>query len=941
MKLKLFTLSLSLAIAFTGMAKLKELPRDPDVRMGTLENGLTYYIRHNEKPAQQADFFLAQRVGSIQEAENQRGLAHFLEHMCFNGTRHFPGNSLISYLESIGVKFGANLNAYTSTDETVYNICRVPASRKTALDSCLLIMRDWSHDLLLTDEEINSERGVIVGEWRQRQGSPNNRLLEKAAPEIYAGNIYGSRLPIGLMSVVENFDTETLREYYRRWYHPVNQAVIVVGDVDVDAIEAEIRRLWSDIPAAPELAAAAVSVPDNKDIIATVQSDPEQQLPMVTLYAKHNELADSLSNTIEELRTDITSDLVCAMLVDRFDELEQQANAPFANAGIGDMKFLLSRTRHALMVRSQAKTNREVETITAYASLLKQAARHGFTETELKRAKIDAKSKFDNEFANRASNENTMYARKYVRHYLDGGALLSPEQYYKMTKGVLSHITLERVNSYIRNVIAQDNSNIVLVAYVPTASTLTKVDIANAYKSVNEDSLTAFVDEDITGSLIDKLPTPGKIIKEEKLDRFGSTVWTLSNGVRVHFRPNTAKADQVLIQGYSLGGLSQNYDPKRGSEYRMINDILSVSAIGDYTTSKLRKLLVGKTIRHDIKIEETRECMGIAATPGDMETAFQLIYLKATDLRKDPVAFNNMLENKRMRLTSTVTNPTYIMADSIHSHIFSHHPLGLKVSLADVDNVSYDTAMDIYRERFGDMSDFTFYVTGNFNVDSLRLYAEQYLGALPGAGRTEKPQDIGYRYLPGTQRVDFSCPMEVKQSICYTFYHTPCEYNVKNLVKGHMLGTLISNALREDLREKRGWTYSVKCHIGLTGGINGDDPSEMIMPVYIRVAPEKADSTFTIVNETVESFANVKAISDTEIQKVKENMLKNYADSGDSNAYWISVLNAYDRYGQDMRTEYANLVRAIKAKDLADFARRHLGKDKPARTSLLMAPQAE
>ena len=930
--------ALAMTLALSAQAKLRELPADPEVRIGTLPNGLTYYLRHNDTPKNQVDFYLAQKVGSVNETEEQRGLAHFLEHMCFNGTKHFPGNTVISYLESLGVKFGANLNAYTSTDQTVYNICRVPAARQSALDSCLLILRDWSHDLRLDGKDIDEERGVIVSEWRQRNGSANNRLLEKAAPEIYGDCIYGHRLPIGLMSVVENFPHKTLREYYKKWYHPVNQAVIVVGDIDVDRTEAEIQKLWGDIkPAEPGTVAQPVIVSANARPIATVQSDPEQQMPMVTLYIKHADVADSLENTIEELRRATVIDLVNTMLVDRLDNLEQRPDAPVANIGIGDMNFLMARTQPALLVRGQAKPGRETEAVSGFAEILKQAAKHGFTETELKRAKIDAMGKLENEYANRASVTNTDYARRYVNLFLEGGASPSAEQYYKMMKGVIGRTTLANVNAYVREIVTPDDANVVLIAYVPSGSKLTKDDLVKAYTGVDRDALAAYVDEDVTGSLMDKLPEPGTIVKEETVDAFGSKVWTLSNGVRVHLRHNAKKADQVLIQGYSEGGMSIGYDPKLGPEYRLMEHALPVCAVGPYTQSRLRKMLAGKTLRHDIKIEEMRESMGVATTPADLETAMQLIYLKATDLRKDTIAYRNMVENRRLKLSSTNTNPTFIMGDSIHSNVFNHHPFGEKLSLADLDSVSYDRIMNIYRDRFGDMSDFTFYITGNFDEDSLRNLATRYLAALPSHGRVEHQQDCGYRYMSGRVHKRFTCPMETPQSICYTFYHYPCDYNVQNLVAGHMLGTLVANSLREDIREKRGWTYGVKSHIGLTGAMNGQNPSRMIMPVYIRVSPENATATFQAVTDGVDAFADAANISAEDIAKVQQNMLKDYADSGDDNAYWISVMYALDRYGEDFRTGYEAAVKAQTPATLSAFARRHL---LPAsRIQLEMSPE--
>ena len=406
----------------SAWATLRPLPLDTAIHRGTLPNGLTYYVRANNEPAGQVDFYIAQRVGSVNEAESQRGLAHFLEHMCFNGTRHFPGNSLIEYLQGLGVKFGANLNAYTSTDETVYNICAVPSQRPTALDSCLLILRDWSRDVTLDDKDIDEERGVIVGEWRQRHSQASNRLIERAAPRILAGSKYGNRLPIGLMSVVENFPTDTLRTFYDRWYHPVNQCVIVVGDINPRHVIDEIERLWADVPLREDARFKPTPLPSNPKPIAVAVNDGEQPTPMLMLYVKHGDLSADSALTIAGLRREVVSSLLTSMLADRLDEIESRADAPFTNLGIGDNTMMLVRSTPALLMRAVARPGRQAEAMSQWATELKRAARLGFAQSELERAKTDFRADEDSRFATRDKVSNTEYSRRYVRNFLDGGA---------------------------------------------------------------------------------------------------------------------------------------------------------------------------------------------------------------------------------------------------------------------------------------------------------------------------------------------------------------------------------------------------------------------------------------------------------------------------------------------------------------------------------------
>lgn len=922
--MKKILLSLLLTLPFlAGAAKLNPLPTDDKVRIGTLPNGLTYYIRHNDTPSQRADFFIAQRVGSVNEEEHQRGLAHFLEHMCFNGTKHFPGNSLIAYLESIGVKFGANLNAYTSTDETVYNICDVPTTRKSSLDSCLLILRDWSHDLTLADADIDAERGVIKGEWRQRQGTANNRMLEKASPIIYGESLYGHRMPIGLMSVVENFPYKALRDYYHRWYHPENQCVIVVGDINPDAVEAEIKSLWADVQRpAFDVTPRKVEVPDNEKVIATVQSDPEQVTPVVQIFLKHDGLPDSASNTIVELRHDLTRNLVVDMLAERLTDLETSTGTLMSNVGIGDRQFLLSRSRNAMMVRAATSTGREAECVNALASELQRAALHGFTATELQRAKLDERAALDAAFAQRSKTTNTQYAKKYVRHYLDGGALPSAEQYYKMMKGVLNQVGLEQVNEYISSIVDPGGKNTVLIAFLPgNNASMTDGQLADAYTSVDAGTLTPYVAHNIDKPLLSAEPTPGKIIGETTDSLFGSTVWTLSNGIRLHLKHTDYTPDQVIIAGYSPGGFSADYNPALSPEYHLANDVLSAGAYGGHTATQLRRITAGKRARVDLSIDNMEERITASTSPADMATAFQLIYLKATSPQRDDVAFNAIIENQRMKLSSQNTNPTFTMADSIHYYVYDRHPLGAKLSLNDLDKVSYDRIIDLHRQRFGDMADFDFFVIGDFDIDSLRNYTERYIASLPAAGRREKARDIGYHYAKGREYKRFTTPMETPQTIAYTFYNAPCDYNLTNVVKGHAVGSLLQSALLKDLRENRGWTYSIKSHGGIGAGMNGDDGANFIMPVYIRVAPENADSTFAIVAGTADSLADEANISEEDLLKIKQYMVKSYNQNLTNNNYWLTVLNMHNKFGKDMHNGYTDIVENLTAADIAAFAR--------------------
>ncbi len=903
------------------------IPADPAVKIGKLPNGLTYYIKHNVSPAGQVDFFIAQRVGSVNEEENQRGLAHFLEHMCFNGTVHFPKNTLIEYLESLGVKFGKNLNAYTSTDETVYNICQVPTTRYSALDSCVMILSDWSGRLLLNDEDIDAERGVIKGEMRQRS-SPGSRILTSIAPDIYEGGIYGKRMPIGLAEVIDNFEPQTLRDYYNKWYHPANQTIVVVGDVDVDSIENSIRSHFSDIKGSPSsVKAEPVDVPDNACPIVAVGTDSEQANNMLQLYIKEPELPASSLGTIDEVRRDYMRSLVCDMLVERFDALEGTLDCPWTNLGIGIQKFLLSGTRNALMLRAvsfDAEGARRALTI--FNTELLRASMHGFTDTELQRAKLSERSKMNSSYANSSAETNTEQARKFVKHFTRGGVIPSAEQYYKMMKGVERTTKLEDVNAYFAELARVDGKNRITTVYASSK------DFARLQPTILEDDARAIVLSEITPytdifaprPLMAELPAGGSIVSETD-GPFGSQLLMLSNGIKVYLRHNDAKPDEVLVHAVSPGGFSMSYDPDRKAIYKMTDDVLAVSGFGGHSSTDLRKLLAGHSVKSVVKIGNMNEELMAVTTPTDLEMALQLLYLKATSPNRDDNAFGALMSATRSKLENPNRTATYVMGDTIHSIVYNRHPLGEKLYPAELDKVDYDSILSLHAERFGDMSDFTYIITGNYDCDSIRSLVAKYIASLPGGGRNERPRDIGYGFVKGNKSYVYKYPMDnTPQSITYSFFNGECGYTLENILLAQTLGSIVKSRLLAEVREKRGLTYGINSHCSITTGFNGlDTPSRFIMPVYIKVAPGHEEEVFDVVRATIGDLIENGPTSD-EVAKVKAYLAKNIADNRMNNGYWETVIKVYDQYGPDMDSGYESILERLDAESVHKFAKTYL-----------------
>ena len=534
--------------------QMPSLPVDTAVRIGKLPNGLTYYIRHNETPKGQASFYIAQKVGSILEEDDQRGLAHFLEHMCFNGTKNFPGNEVVSWCESVGIKFGQNLNAYTSIDETVYNISNAPVARESVQDSCLLILHDWANDLLLEDEEIDKERGVIHQEWR-RSMVGQMRILENLLPKIYPNSRYGYRLPIGTMEVVDNFPYKALRDYYEDWYRPDQQGIIVIGDIDVDRIEKKIIEIFSEIemPTNPK-ERVYYPVEDTPGTIYAIGRDKEQSNAIIELLFKTEAFPDTLKGTLAYFMQDYMISMMTSMLNSRFNDMTAKPDAPFAMAGASYGEFFVAKTKDAFSVSGIAKGNDIKPVLEAIYREVLRAQRGGFTASEYERARSEYLSRLETLYKDRANRESDRYAQEYVRHFIDNEPIPGIEYEYQTMNLLANQIPVEYINMLLPELITADNR--VVLALLPEKDDFlfpTEEELAAVMTTVDGETIEAYVDEVNTDPLIAELPAPGKIIAESHNDTWDATEWTLSNGAKVIVKKTDFKDDEVLFNAIALG----------------------------------------------------------------------------------------------------------------------------------------------------------------------------------------------------------------------------------------------------------------------------------------------------------------------------------------------------------------------------------------------------
>lgn len=926
-----------ISMACPALQAQQLVPVDPDVRTGVLKNGLTYYVKQNHYPQERADFFIAQRVGSIQEQEDQRGLAHFLEHMCFNGTKHFPGNSLITYMESIGVKFGANLNAYTSTDETVYNISNVPTARRSVLDTCFLVLADWSHDLLLKNKDIDEERGVIEGEYRYRSGA-NYRLLEKSADDLYPGCLYGQRMPIGLMSVVKNFKYKTLKDYYKKWYHPSNQAIIVVGDIDPDYAVAKIEQLFGGIKNPKNSAPIVpVPVPDNEEIIATVQTDKEQTTNSVRILFKHDDLPDKLMPTTEFLRQSYLKSVITSMLNTRFADLAQEPDAPFVRVVSADRDYMISKTRQAFQLMGVAKDGKSQLTMQHMAREVSRAVQHGFTDGEYRRARLQYEASLAKLLRESDKYSNTRYARDFVRAFIDGEPIPSIEDNDRIMKQLIAGISLTDVNSFFRSLISETDRNVALVAFVTEkeSAQLSKPQLIDAFHQGRAEQVTPYVDTLNTSRLLLTEPVAGSIVSEEYLPEFDAKRLTLSNGMKVTLKKTLLNANEVIIAGAGPGGLSQNYTAADAPSLKVINAVMGVTGYGAFTASELKKALAGKNVTARTFVSKTEEGFQATSTPADLETAFQLLYLKLTAPLKDEKAFNSYIEASRTRLDNQQVDPKFEFADSLFAYVFNRHPMAAeKLQKDEIDHVNYDRILAVYRDRFSDMTDVNVYVVGNFNEDTVRTLLEKYVASLPAAGRVETPRDMGYRLFTGQPRNEWSRKMENPQDKVYFFWTCEMNYDLRTSLIAKITGQIFNNIFREEIREKRGWTYHVDTHCSVVPDHNGTDRPVVYFPLNVTLKQGTARECRDLINSVMTGVAQ-NGLTEDRLATVKQYLKKVYAEDVADNSYWMVMLKNRDKFGINFDRDYLATIDAITTADIQHFVQQLLA---GSRLELQMTP---
>lgn len=905
------------AVMAQGM-QMPPIPVDNAVRIGKLPNGLTYYIRHNDYPEHRVNFYIAQRVGSIQEEENQRGLAHFLEHMAFNGSENYPGDKLLEYMRSIGVEFGRDLNAYTAIAETVYNIDNVPSKNIAALDSCLLVLKDWSNGLTLATEEIDKERGVIENEWRLRS-SPMQRMMERNLETIYPGSKYGRRMPIGTMEVVKNFKPEVLRQYYHKWYRPDNQAIIVVGDIDVDRTEQKIKEMFSGIKLDPNAApVVAEPVPDNNEAIIVVDKDKEQQFNIVQIMFKHDDVPDSMKTSLAYMVQQYALNLSLQMLNARLAEVGQNPECPYLQAYVSDGDYIYAKSKDAFAVVCIPKPGQTEAAISAAVREVMRATMFGFTPTEFVRAKSEYMSQLEKVYTNRNKRENGVYCELYTRNFIDNEPIPSIEDEYAIMQQISPMIPVEAINEVMKELVSVTDTNLVVMSFntekegtvYPTPESIKK-----AIDTVHGEKLTAWVDNVKQEPLIAKMPAKGKITGEKENKTLGYKELTLSNGARVLLKKTDFKDDEVVIDATSKGGSSLLGDEDIVNA-KVFDMAIGASGLGNFSNTELEKALAGKQANANLQLFNLHEGLSGSSTPKDLETLFQLTYLYFTDVRKDEKSFAQLMTTLETMLKNQALSPDAAFSDSLMSTLYCHNPRYATLKLEDLKKVNYDRILQIAKERTADAGDFTFTIVGNFDEATIRPLIEQYIASLPAKGKKENWKKVS-TYAKGNAENKFTRKMETPKANAYMYwYNLTTPYSLENAVAASAAGQVLEMIYLKKIREDAGAAYSA----GATGmaSLGGDTPFTALVGIC-PMDPEKSDMAIKIMEEEAKKLCTT--VDADMLNKVKELMLKRADENAKTNSYWVSTINNLDEYGVDTYTNYKNVVNALTPEKVAKMVK--------------------
>ncbi|MEL6625739.1 MAG: insulinase family protein [Bacteroidota bacterium] len=927
----LFLLGCMPLLGISQLSMDDPIPFDPDVRTGILDNGLTYYIKANKKPEKIAELRLAVNAGSLQETDAQQGLAHFLEHMCFNGTKNFPKNEITNYMESIGSQFGAHVNAYTSFDETVYQL-RVPTDEAEKFERGMQILEDWAHNVTMEGEEIDKERGIVIEEWRSRLGA-QDRMQEKTIPAIFYNSRYADRLPIGKKEILETFEYEAIRSFYRKWYRTDLMAVVVVGDVDVDEVEQMIKDKFGPIPAADTPNPRVdYEIPDHQEPQIAIAFDKEASYNVLQVLYKHPK---SVSEALSDYRKSIVNQLASRMIGDRMQEKINEANPPFNYVGAG-FGGGLGRTKAQYGAFAVVPENGAIIGLQALMIEHRRAQQFGFTQSELDRNKRSLLTGLEKQLKEKGKTPSRGLASAYVSHYLRKSPVPGPENRFTIYQQILPTITLDEVNEAFKNFIREDNFVVTLTGVEKEGvKQPTKSDILAAIEAVSKEAITAYEDNAVEGPLLAEIPNPGSVTAEENIESVGVTKLTLSNGIVVYLKPTTFQNDQILMRAYSPGG-SSLYTDETHMSVEMSSQIVNSAGLGAFDDNQLTKYLSDKVANVSPSVGELSETLSGNATPKDVETMFQMLYLYMTAPRTDAEAFQSMMTKQKSLMANILATPERWFTSEMSKKMYNDHPRRRYLPTeAQMDGVELEPAMNFYRERFADANDFTFFFVGNFEIEAFKKYLTTYLATLPVLETSESWRNLGIPEPEGRMEQNFYKGTEPK-SVVNIQYYGDFKWTSTDRVGLNALTKALTIELIKVLREEKSGVYSPGVYSNTT---HFPEPRFNLV-VTFSCAPENVEE---LVNTVYDEMNKMKKNGPSEetVEKVKEALRKSYQVGMESNSYWLSSLVYYHTHGLDMDAimKADERINQISTKSIKKVAKKYISDKSLGRFVLL--PETE
>jgi len=901
------------------------LPTDPAITIGRLPNGLKYYIRSNKQPKDRAELRLVVNTGSILETDEQQGLAHFVEHMAFNGTEHFPGDGVVKFLQSLGMRFGADLNASTSFDETIYMLT-APTDKPDVLDKAFMVLEDWAHNVSFNTAEIDKERGVIMEEWRLRRGA-GARIQDKELPIILKGSRYADRIPIGKTEIIQNFKPEVLKKFYTDWYRPDLMAVIAVGDFDKAAIEGLIKSHFSSIPAATNKPPrTAYDVPDHPGSIYAILTDKETTNTVVSI---DNLVPARKQGTVGVYRQDIVASLFSSMLSTRYAEIAQKSDAPFLQA-FAERAGFIGRNKEDASLGALAKENNIEAAVDTLVSEAERVAQFGFTATELDRQKQSLLRSLERMVAQKENRESGSHASEYIRNFLENEPMPGADIEYALHQRFLPEITLDEVNKLAKDWLNDQNRLVIINAPEKAGVTIPdEAKLAAAIKTASSKTMTAYVDKAASQSLMEALPQAGSIAKTNTREP-GITEWELSNGVKVVLKPTSFKADEILFRAFSPGGTSLAGDADFIPASTAVQ-VVTAGGLGKFSAIDLRKVLTGKVASARPFIGETDEGVTGGSSKRDLETMFQLIYLTFTAPRPDEEAFAVQAGQTRTLLANQSASPDYAFAKTLTDTLYQNHLRRRLTTPETVAQWNLEKSLAFYKSRFADASDFTFVFVGDFDVNAIKPLAERYLASLPAIRRQETWKDVGVRPPKGVIEKTVEKGVEPKSQVAIVF-SGPMQYDPEHRIALGAAANVLQDRLRETIREELGGTYSIT----VSPSTQKNPNPEFSLVVQFTCDPARTADLTKRVFQEIARFRN-EGPTPRQTTDVKETLSRTFETSSQQNQYLLTVITSKYQYGEDVAEvwQVPQIYQKLDSASIQQAAKTYLDLDNHVQVTLM------